>query len=61
LPHLEGAFIQSNSTNLEEREDISADIVSEMRKVMFSERWEIYSFKNFFKTIIDTAINPVKV
>jgi len=61
LPHFEGAFIQSNSTNLEEREDISADIVSEMRKVMFSERWEIYSFKNFFKTIIDTAINPVKV
>jgi len=61
LHHLEGAFIQSNSTNLEEREDISADIVGEMRKVMFSERWEIYSFKNFFKTIIDTAINSVKV
>jgi len=61
LPHLEGAFIQSNSTNLEGKEDISADIVSEMRKVMFSERWEIYSFKNFFKTIIDTVINPIKV
>lgn len=61
LPHLEGAYIQSNSTNLEEREDISADIVGEMRKVMFSERWEIYSFKIFFKTIIDTAINSVKV
>jgi len=60
LPHLEGAFIQSNSTNLEEREDISADIVSEMRKVMFSERWEIYSFKHFFNTIIEFAINSVK-
>ena len=61
LPHLEGAYIQSNSTNLKEREDISAAIVGEMRKVMFTERWEIYSFKNFFKTIIDTAINSIKV
>lgn len=60
LPHLKGAFIQSYPTSLEEREDISADIVEEMRKVMFSERWEIYSFKNFFKTIIDTAISSVK-
>ena len=35
LPHLKGAFIQSCPANLEVTEDNSADIVKEMRKVMF--------------------------
>ena len=60
LPHLKGAFIQSCPASLEVTEDNSSDIVKEMRKVMFTEQWEIYSFKNFFKTIIDTAIDSVK-
>ena len=60
LPHLEGAFFQSYPMSSKESEDISLDIVEMMRKVMFTERWEIYSFKNFFKTIIEFAFNSVK-
>lgn len=61
LPHLEGAFIRCDATIFKERADSNSGIVEEMWKIMFSERWEIYSFKNFFKTIIDTAINSIKV
>jgi hypothetical protein len=60
LKHLEGAYIQSYPSSSKEAENISFDIVDEMRKVMFTERWELYSFKHFFNTIIEFALNSVK-
>ena len=60
LPHLEGAYIRSNPVSFVEGQDTSPDVVKEMNNVMFTGRWEIYSFKNFFKTIIGTAISYIK-
>jgi hypothetical protein len=60
LPHIDGAFIQFSYESMMEKEN-ALDIVDEMRKVMFSEQWEIYSFKHFFDTIIEFAHNSVKV
>jgi len=60
LPHLDGAFIQSFPENFRDMDTISEVILREMRKVMFTDRWEVYSFKNFFKTIIEFAMDSVR-
>ena len=48
LLHLKRVSIQSNSTSLKERENFSADIVEDMRKVLSIDRCEIVSFKIWF-------------
>ena len=53
LPHLEGAFVRLDEGNLLKREDLSQGVMQEVEKVMFTDRWNIYSFRNFFGTIID--------
>ena len=39
--------------NLLKREELSQRTLGTMGKFMFSAEWEIYSFKLFFKQIID--------
>jgi hypothetical protein len=56
LPHLAGAFIPYNEGNLCEREDLSQEVMHEVGKVMYTDRCKVYSFRNFFDTIIDLAL-----
>ena len=53
LPHLEGAFVRFDVEKLHEREDLSQCVMAEVKKIMHTDRWETYSFRNFFGTIID--------
>jgi len=53
LPHLEGAFVPYSEGILREREDMSQDVMHALGKVMYSDRWTVYSFRNFFDIIID--------
>jgi hypothetical protein len=55
LPYLEGAYAPYNSQNIEEREEITQKILMNLKNVMYSEKWEIYSFKEFFRQIVDSA------
>jgi len=56
LPELSGAFLPFNEKNLIERENVSDNVTKKILDVMFSNKWEIYSFKNFFGMIIDNII-----
>ena len=53
LPHLKGAYLTMSYDNLLKREELSQQLMDKMRKIMFSNDWEIYSFKSFFCRIID--------
>ena len=53
MPHLEGAFIPFSEGYLCEREDLSQGVINAVGKVMYTDRWMVYSFRNFFSTIID--------
>ncbi len=55
LPHLEGAYVTYSNQNIEEIEDNTSSILNNIKNVMYSEKWEIYSFREFFRQIIDTA------
>jgi len=55
LPHLEGAFVRFDEGNLREREDLSQGVMNEVGKVMYTDLWKVYSFRNFFDNIIDLA------
>jgi hypothetical protein len=55
LPHLEGAFVRYDEENMREKEDLSENVIHEVEKVMYTDRWEMYSFRNFFGTMIDFA------
>lgn len=55
VPHLEGAYVTYSHQNIEEIDDVTSSILNTIKKVMYSEKWEIYSFKEFFLQIIDTA------
>ncbi len=55
LPHLKGAFVRYDEGNLREREDLSQGVMNEVGKVMYTDRWKVYSFRNFFGNIIDLA------
>ncbi len=60
LPHLEGAYIPFSEDSLMNRDEISEDILHRMHTVMFSDAWEVYSFRSFFDTIIDFARKAVQ-
>jgi len=53
LPHLEGASVRFNEGDLHEREALGQGVINEIKKVMFTDRWMVYSFRNFFGNIID--------
>lgn len=55
VPHLEEAYVTYSNQNIEEIEDITSSILNNIKNVMYSEKWEIYSFREFFRQIIDTA------
>jgi hypothetical protein len=61
LPHLEGAYIQYSDENFGGREDLSQGVLDTINEVMFTDRWMVYSFKNFFSTIIDFLINSAYI
>jgi len=53
LPHLKGAYLNMSNDSLLKKEEMSQQVLDKMHKVMFSQDWEIYSFKSFFTRIID--------
>jgi hypothetical protein len=53
LPHLDGAYVTMSHENLLKRKELSERTLDKMDKFMFSENWEVYSFKSFFNRIID--------
>jgi hypothetical protein len=55
LPHLEGAFIPYDEGYLQERADLSQGVINKVGKFMYTDFWEVYSFRNFFATILDLA------
>ena len=61
LPELTGAYLQCNEKNLLERENIADIVTKNILDVMFSRKWEIYSFKSFFGMIIDNALLEYKL
>ncbi|HUT43054.1 MAG TPA: hypothetical protein VMW95_01855 [Desulfobacterales bacterium] len=56
LSHLTGSYLPLSCDNLINREELSQQLLIKLRKIMFSEDWEIYSFKCFFDRIIDFLI-----
>lgn len=56
LPHLEGAYLKFNQYTLEERDQLCDKVVNTMENVMFTDRWEVYSRREFFNLIINYAI-----
>jgi hypothetical protein len=60
LPELTDAYLLFNEKNLLERETVADFVSKNIHDVMFSKKWEIYSFKNFFGMIIDNALLEFK-
>jgi hypothetical protein len=56
LPHMSGAFVKMSDENLFNREENSQKMLDKISEFMFSENWEVYSFKSFFNRIIDFAL-----
>jgi len=52
LPHLAEAYLNCMDYTLINREEIASDILNNIQKVMFTDLWEIYSFKQFFDRIL---------
>lgn len=57
VPELTGTYLRCNEKNLLERENTADMAPKKIHDVMFSKKWEIYSFKSFFDLIIDNAIS----
>ncbi len=53
LPHLKGAYLNMSYDSLFKREELSQKALDKIHELMFSDRWEIYSFKSFFNRIIN--------
>jgi hypothetical protein len=56
LPHLDGAFIRYTEESLCDKEDLAEPVTKIMENVMFTDRWNVYSFRSFFDKIIDFAL-----
>ena len=56
LPRIKDAYINFTLNNLHDRNEKSGEILDGMKKFMFSDEWEIYSFKFFFSTIINNLL-----
>jgi hypothetical protein len=57
LPHLKGSYLPMSFDTLLNREDLSQKILMNLHKVMFSDKWERYSFKHFFDGIVNSYIS----
>ncbi|MFA5295889.1 MAG: hypothetical protein WC382_10285 [Methanoregulaceae archaeon] len=55
LPNLEGAFVRYDEGTLLQREDICQGVMNEIEESLYTDRWEVYSFRHFFQKIIDFA------
>lgn len=56
LSFLGDSFFILSDQNLASYRELSSAVVKEMEKFMFSEAWEIYSFKQFYGRIIDLSL-----
>ncbi len=57
LPHLAEAYVNCTDYTLINREEIASDVLNNVQKVMFTDLWEIYSFKQFFDRITQICNN----
>lgn len=55
LAHAAGTFLPLTIENLRNREDLCDKILYGINRFMFTDAWEIYSFKKFYERIIDLA------
>lgn len=55
LSHLEGSFLPFNMEVIRHRSDFADNILEGIENVMFSSRWEVHSFRNFYETILQLA------
>jgi hypothetical protein len=54
LLHMKDAYVNFTFNNLNDRNEKSTKILDGMKRFMFTDGWEIYSFKFFLSTIIDS-------
>jgi len=55
LKQAEGTFLRLTKENVQNREKLANDVLSEMDKYLHSTRWEWCSFKKLFEDVIDLA------
>ncbi len=55
LSHAAGTFLPLDLQTIQRRGDIASEVLKEMERFMFSNAWEIYSFKAFYDRIIGLA------
>jgi hypothetical protein len=60
LFHLDGTYIMFSEENLLSRDFLSLKILENIKSLMFTDKWEIYSFREFFKRILDMCEKNVK-
>ena len=53
LPHLKGSYLTLSCDSLLNREELSQELLEKIQIIMFSDKWEIYSFRFFFDRIIN--------
>jgi len=52
IPGVNGAYIPLDAELMKYRSDISQDVIMNINNFMFSDAWEIYSFKQFYDRIL---------
>jgi hypothetical protein len=60
LPHLKDAYIPFSPDAIEKKKELCGATIEGIQSVLFSDRWEVYSFRNFFNNIINFARKSVK-
>jgi hypothetical protein len=56
LPELTDSYLLCNEKDLLERQNAAENVIKKIHNLMFSDKWEIYSFKTFFGNIIEKAL-----
>ncbi|HBG06025.1 MAG: hypothetical protein A2075_15680 [Geobacteraceae bacterium GWC2_58_44] len=57
LPHAAGAFLPLTVEAVHNRQDLGEDVLGAVERFMFTDAWEIYSFKNFYDRILDLSLD----
>jgi hypothetical protein len=55
LSHAAGTYLPLDVEAVKRREEASRDILTGMERFMFSDAWEIYSFRSFYDRILNLA------
>jgi len=56
LSHVQEAFLRFDMDAVSNRDDLSRKVLHGIERFMFSNAWEIYSFRKFYDRIIDLAM-----